>query len=491
MSTFRDEPRCLGPLRLRPLLLLCVAGVGLRLALLLSAPDLELQSDEANYVYLSIVWNHFGFYFDQHRYLWPPGYSWFLARCLDLWGYSGIFAAKLVQVLASASVGLTTMLFAARLFGGRAARVAGAVWVVYLPLAAFTHVLWNETLFLALFLPALYQLLRVLQDEARVRVDLRIVLAGLLFAGALYLKEAPLYLAPALAALLVPYAASKLEGARRGVLFLAVIGVCVLPWGLRNQEVYGHFVPLGTSMGENAYNGLNEEYRNFDLIPIDVLREERGLEPLESVWRRWFVHAEHRSGWKRSEPPQFYGTDDGETELFNVVDRSRMNTRLGLQYVREHPGWFVRSRMKKLADFVSPVSFYTRHQALGHYDGTLLGGDLLRRLTSVWAFACPLLVLLAGTAGLVACRRRPAESWLVGVVFAYFLGTSMLVAMSRFRLPLVPLWIVFAAGLAVRGAAPGPRRALAGVACAGLVFLWWVVFPETWLVFREMIWRVA
>lgn len=479
------------PPRLRPLLPLCALGVALRLALLFAGGELELQSDEANYVYLGIAWNHFGVYLDQHRYLWPPGYTWFLARCLDVFGFAGILVAKLLQILASASVGLTTMLFAWRLFGARSARVAGWMWVLYLPLAAFTHRLWNETLFLACFLPALYQLLVVLQEGRAARSDLRLVTAGTLFAGALFLKEAPLYLLGALALLLVPNAGSWLEGTRRAALLLAVVAVWIVPWGLHNREVYGHFVPLGTSLGENAYNGLNEQYRNFDLIPLEVERQRRELSPLRLEMWPWFIAAEEGSGWVRAEPPQ----------LVNTVQRSQANTAAGLRYLREHPGWFLRTRIKKLADLATPSSFYTRHLALGHYDSSVLGSPLGRKLSALWALLCPLAVLALGVAGgLLVLDDVPAR-WLFGTTIGYFLVTSMLVAMSRFRLPIVPLLIALAAGLLVhgvhgaraeRGGGPGRGRCAAAVgALAALVFLWWVDLPETWTVLREMVWRTA
>ena len=130
----------------------------------------------------------------------------------------------------------------------RAARVAGLLWVAYLPLAAFTHLLWNESLFLAFFLPSIYQCLAVLQAEEGERVDGRLVMAGLGFAAALYLKEAPTYLVPAIALLLVPFAGGALEGLRRAALLIGVTFVAVLPWCLRNLEVYGHFA-LADSMG--------------------------------------------------------------------------------------------------------------------------------------------------------------------------------------------------------------------------------------------------
>ena len=272
--------------------LIAAAGVFVRLCLLWIVGDLDLQSDEANYVYLGIAWNHFGFYFDQHRYLWPPGYSWLMAGSLNLFGENGMLAVKYLQVLASASIGMTTMLFAVRLFGLRAARIAGWIWVAYLPLAAFTHLLWNETLFSALFLPGLYQIMRLMQGGDDHRATRRIILAGLCLAGSLYLKESPQFLVLVLAALMVPFAGGLTEGLRRASLLLLVVTACVLPWGMRNLNVYGKFIPLGTSLGENAFQGLNEDYRNYDLVPIDNERERRGQPATRTVARHAFTYVE-------------------------------------------------------------------------------------------------------------------------------------------------------------------------------------------------------
>jgi hypothetical protein len=478
------------PLSLKPLVAITALGVGLRLLLLLLVGELELQSDESNYVYLAIAWDHFGVYFDHHRYLWPPAYPWILSHLIDAFGAGALIAIKLLQVIASASIGLTTMLLAYRLGSMRAARLAGLAWVVYLPLAAFTHLLWNESLFLALWLPGLYQCLRVMQagrpgQEEDLRVDQRLVVAGLCFAGALYLKEAPTYLIPAIALLLVPFAGGLGEGLRRASLVVGVTFVAVLPWCLRNLEVYGHFA-LAHSMGENAYNGLNEDYRNFDLIPVDVQRGRRSLPQIaDTVVRRSFVDAPTDSGWSREERSGW--SDD---ELVNTFDRSKASTSAGLAYMQEHPGWFVRSRIKKLADLVTPLSFFTRHQALGHYDETLLGGPLMRKLTSLWAVACPILVLLLGTAGLFALEDRRGQL-LIGLVLSYTLATTMLVAMSRFRLPIVPLLIAMAAVLLTRRApVRRPLTSAATLATWGaLVLLWWVNWPEVWTIFSEMVWR--
>ena len=541
------------PIPWKVLGVICSAGVLLRLCLLWTVGDLNLQSDEANYVYLGIAWNHFGFYFDQHRYLWPPGYSWLMARSLGLFGENGMLAVKYLQVFASASIGLTTMLFALRLFGVRAARIAGWIWAAYLPLAAFTHLLWNETLFSALFLPGLYQVMRLMQRGPASGATGRVVAAGLCLAGSLYLKESPQFLVLVLAALMVPFAGGLAEGLRRASLLLLVVAACVLPWGMRNLNVYGKFMPLGTSLGENAFQGLNEDYRNYDLVPINNERERRGQPATRTVARHGFIYVEPvaykdlqvrldelrqetdrtveasrnriaaggeadpraqvlkarllrnvglqerwleavpplepdaliefagNSGWLRAEPP----------DVINTAQRSEINTANGIQFARDHPGWYLRSRLRKLADLFAPVSFFTRHQALGHYDETLLGNNLFRKLTSLWAIACPLVVLLLGISGyIMVLRDRPA--WLlIGCTLGYFMCTTLLVAMSRFRIPTIPLLIVLTAGFVVhRKSVQGRgRKIIAAAAVLLVVFLWWITWPEHSMVFGDMIWR--
>jgi len=458
----------------RTLVLWTALGVALRAGLLLLSGDLDLQSDEGNYVYLALLWNHFGVFFDAYRYLWPPGYVAFLAECLGAFGAAGLMAARWIQVLASAAIGASVMLLARRAFDERAARLAGMLWCVYLPLAAFTHTFWNETLFLATFLPALLQLLIVLQDGARAR-DRNVVLAALFLALALYLKELPLYYAAVLAALLFASGrrVSNVEGIRRATLFALTLAAAHLPWGLRNLEVYGRFVPVGSSLGENVYVGLNGEYRNYDLRPF-ASRRVGLVEALPA--RAWFADGPLADRWERAE------------EVLNAPDRFAENTRRGLAFAAEHPGWIARSRVKKLADFATPISFFVRHVALGHYAGTPLARPGLRHVLVLWAGLCPLLVLLGAGVGFFAALEDRAARWLFGSLFLYVLAATLLVAISRFRVPVIPLAIVLSAGLATRAldSAQVRRRALLPLVAFGalLGFLWWVDAPETWLVFR-------
>ncbi len=469
---------------LRPLIAVCALGLLVRLGLLLLTGRLELQSDEANYVYLALSWDLFGFYSDSYRYLWPPGYPFVLELFLSWLEMGALFAVKLVQVLASASIGMSIMLLTRRLFDGRTALVAGLIWCAYLPLASFTHFLWAETLFFACLAPALYLVYSVLdRGAAQEPVSLRLIAAGLLMAAALYFKEVPLYLAPVLALLVglacllrpaadVP-APGAVEGLRRAALFGLSMAVLIVPWTFRNYNVYGRVVPLGKSLGENAYIGLNEEYKNFDLTPFS--RHRQDVEAPIGESRVGLIQAPLGSGWRRAE------------EIRNTPDRLDENVSRGLAYAREHPAWLLRSRIKKLADLVVPLSFFLRHQGLEHYTESALGHGLLRRFSVIWAVACPVLLLLLALPGFAALRSTRARLYLT-VVVGYFLATSLLVAMSRFRLPLVLLLIPLAAGALCQARDVRwrtPRVALPvllGWALLGV--LWWIDWPETAAVVR-------
>lgn len=475
---------------MRTALVLCLSGVALRLVFLFLARDIDLFRDESHYVYLAITWNRLGFLLDSHRYLWPPGYPFFLAKCFEWFDLNGLFVAKFVQVMASAAVGLGTMALARRLFGQRASVAAGVLWAAYLPLIGFTHTLWNETLFLAFAVPAFVWIASVLDASepsntsskmSEESATLRLIGAGVLCAAALYLKDALLYLVPALVLLLVVFRreATLAAGLRQGLLFPLAMAVLVLPWTLRNAEVYGRVIPVGSTLAENMYRGLNVTYRNFDLAPFQ--RRFFNDKAPSDFSRQWFIAREGAVDWERVEG------------IHNMADRLSASVSRGTRFALDDPAWMIRSRIKKLADLVAPYSFFVRHLGIGGYDGTLLAETGLRRTLLVWAILCPVVVLWFAVPGMVGLLRKPKPStWLVVVVMSYFTATSLLVSMSRFRVPILPFAIALAAGF-LAGRREDRRRdsrfwALTAFGWMFLLFLWWVNAPET-LSILGFVWR--
>jgi 4-amino-4-deoxy-L-arabinose transferase-like glycosyltransferase len=458
----------------RPILLLTVLGVALRLALLFSAGGMELERDEAHYLSSALRWNHFGFYSDQFRFLWPPGYPFVLSVLLDSFGAKALFIARLLGVLASASIGLSTMLFARHLFSDRAAWIAGLIWCMHLPLAEYSTALLTETLFLAVFLPALYLLYRAGADlangEPSGSVSRRILLAGVLFGGSLFLRDVALFFVPilALALAIAPTGRTLLARCAPASLFLLATATTILPWTLRNYEVYGRVVPIGSTLGENAYRGLNARYANSDLMDMESIRAERGLPPLASVQRSWTVEltTDQEDAWARRIRP------------YNTIDRLEANVDAGMRFALDHPAWFLRSRVQTFADFFSPVSYFVRHASVGRYGGPL-GRRTILQILVPFATATTVCVILLGILGLFTGLVGRAQLWFIGGTVGYFTATALLISHSRFRLPIEPLLIVMASGLLTGSwrTASGPRRASALLASAVILFFWWLNGP--------------
>ncbi len=448
------------------------AGLALRLALLVLAGETELQKDESGYLYLALAWERFGFLLDAERYLWPPAWPFVLKTLLGLFGAGAPAAARALECVVSLATGAGIAALAGQLGGARAARLGAWGWALHLPLAAFTHYLWSEPLFLALLVPALALVARASARPGRGAATGTLLAAGLLFGLALLTKEVALHLGALLAVGLALSARGDgaLEALRRSSLFVLAAAAVVAPWTARNHELYGRVVPVGISLGENVYHGLNARYVNFDLAPL--ARSPRVTEPLEASSRAAFARTDPAGLWPRAE------------DLPNTADRSAEHTRRGLAWVREHPGDFLRTRIKKLADLVMPTSFFVRHQALEAYGGPL-GEAPLRPLLVVVAVASAALLALLSVPGLVQLALRLRETpgaWVPLVAALYFSATSLLVSMSRFRAALEPWWLVAAAVLlATPRAQRLPAAAARIVTALGLLalgFLWWVDLPE-------------
>ena len=480
----------------RWIVLLTILGVLLRGLLAWDAMPLDIQSDEANYIYFALALERFGIFFDQHRYFWPPGYPWLISQFISPEsGVAGLDVLRCFQVGLSSVIGATTMLFAWRLFSTRAAIAAGLLWAVYLPLAAFTHYLWTETVFLSVFLPALWHLLVGMDRASRNdKASGRLLLSGALFGLALYIKELPLYLVPA-AGLIVfirgmTESAGALESLRRALIVPLTALVILTPWTLRNQEVYGRTVLSGATLGENVYVGLNARYLNFDTTPLRRLRASLKLPQVDTYTRKSFVVPP--ASWVPADTNKD-GTVDARDaaweraeDIPHAIDRHGVQIGRGLSYALENPVWTLRTRLKKWADLVSPMSFFTRHHALGKYPpGSALAGPA-RKPSILMAASESALVMLLGLAGFIFTLQRGPGRQLLCLLFAYVAVTSSLTAMSRFRVPIEPFLIVLSGGFIAHGwagrgnARKGALRIGAFAACSLVLFgLWWISAPET------------
>jgi 4-amino-4-deoxy-L-arabinose transferase-like glycosyltransferase len=157
-----------------------------------------------------------------------------------------------------------------------------------------------------------------------------ILLAGVLL-GLLTLTR-PLSIIVGGAAFLWYIRGGRLMLAMGKLLPVAAIAVLLLiPWNLRNLNVMGTFVNIGTHAGMNFWFG-NSQYT----IP--------------------FFKAGYHTQWAIPEPPP---------TALNSVDMDRYMMQLGLEYLREHPEQFLELTWVKLVAYWSPTIFPTRNPVTG------------------------------------------------------------------------------------------------------------------------------
>lgn len=480
-------------------------GVGVRLLFLLAAGHIEPYADESGYIYLAVCWNHFGFFSDGGNYLWPPGYPFFLATMFDWFGVNGVYAAKLVQILASGVIGYSLMLIARRVLDHRAGVVAGLIWCFYVPLIGFTHYLWPETIFLVCFMPALYLLVSWSSDAESENSSAapRLLGAGLLLGVSLLIKESMLYLSLIMAALIAwrLRRVSWLQMVRQSTMFALGVIVIILPWTLRNHGAYGHAV-VAASLGENCYRGIFRRYQNFDypargLIGMDETGRVRISPERLEVYRnapladpsgkpfyariygrdhwiyRWFIDRPPETVWEREKSP-------------NVIEQSERNARKALEFIQTHPGYFAAVRVKRLSNWISPTSFFVRHNGLGRYEG-LLAQTALRRPLLVAALALPMLVLIGAIPGLIWAMRGSAGGAVLRCTVLYACIPAMLVGMTRHRIAIEPVLIVAAAGFFSRMGRPRNVNVLP----MALIVLGWGLLAFLWVLAAREVTAVA
>ncbi len=437
-----------------------LAALLVRLPFLYAAHGAVFIGDEPQYLRLGRAWVEHGVYTGQ----WPPGFPALVAACFGVFGDHGVLAVRVVQTLLAVLVGAALMQLARTLAGARAARAAGWLYALYLPLVPYAHMAKSEALFGLLFLLALTALARAAREQSAAPWY-RLPLAGALLGLATLTREVGLVLTLALAPWIVCATRdTRRAGVRAAGVVLATAAAVIAPWTARNLVVYGKVVPLAVTSGTNVYLGLNGLYTNFDLVrlsdPNPVGVPGSGL----------------RARLLADPPPAWPRRVGG-----NTATRDGQHVRDGLRFALAHPGYIARTRLLRAADLLTPLSYMVKHVRLESYHAPLDARPVRRGIG--WAAVGEALLLgLFGTLGLVFARCAPYGRGLLAAATAALLAPGLLVAMSRFRAPAELLLLLAAGAWLARERLPVSRRrcALAGLLLAGLGCAWYVSLPPTW-----------
>lgn len=324
-------------------------------------------------------------------------------------------ALRLLNALLGAVAVLLTALLARRLFGARAGWWAGALAVVYLPLALLSTVLLSETLFVCLELGALLVALPAGSVP-------RAVAAGALVGLAWLTRMNGVLLLAPVVLLVAASGTTRARVVRAGAAVLACAAV-VSPWTIRNAEQLHAFVPVSTETGGTLLGTYNS-------LALHDRRDPGAWHPLRGTW--W--------GYRHLVPP---GTPP-------AVANTRL-TSVALDFASDHPryiatvvSWNVR-RMLGLAG-----------QSRWRFEAAT--ADIGPRAADAAMLCFWVVALLAATAlASGAARGVPRALWLAP---ALLIVSVLLVNAEtpRFRAPLEPFLLVLAGVALSRIGRRGHRR---------------------------------
>jgi 4-amino-4-deoxy-L-arabinose transferase-like glycosyltransferase len=365
---------------------------------------------------------------------WPPGYPAFLSLFMNL-DRPGLEAGTLlsellvVQCLLGGLLVLLTAFLGRALFGPRTGWIAALLCALYPTLIAFSHYLFSETLFAVLLVASLWG---VVAWPRRPSVGLAAAVGGL-FGIAALTREIALPVSGACALWWVLIAAPPVR--RRAVAQAAVMLACaalvIAPWLVRNYAIFGRVVAVSSAGWLNVRSG-------------NTLAGDSWLTPdgnaLEGFRNTYFAIED-----------EMERADYARSQALALI-------------AQEQPTWIFKKLARTIAGFFTPDSYLLKKISRGAYGPPDLAWVRAAVLSSSLAFmlifVCALPGVLSGAAG----RHR----LLVGLLLAAVLGVHLLANVSpRYRLPFMPLMMVFAAFTLSQGRASwralgNPARVAAG-----------------------------
>ena len=417
----------------RNLGIVLAVALALRVALWWILPREALVSDEPEYLgaaYWLANGRGFSFY-AAWPWLRPPVYLLFLAPFLRLWGLN-LLPIRLAQIVVSLSVPALVYLLGRESFGARVARTAGLLAALWLPFAVLPHLALAENLFLPLLLAGFYALLRFRRTEswiwaaaAGLFLGLATLTRGLTVAflpvAAVWMVFTPRFGAAAhearhfrdppqdpgrvdeatsnkqpnrIAKMPRPYAAA--------LLFTLAALLVILPWTGYNYLRHGRLILVDTTGGYNF--------------------------------------------WLGTQGGQFHHIRDVHQALLDQPDpaaRQSYAYEQGLKALASDPLGYLGSRFTELGQLLR-INYGADERLL---DGFTLGQVKISHLLAVLFLEDTLYLFLVPLALFGLLLHRRAAGWGLTLLWlGYNLAVAVaFFAINRFRLPVMPLLMVYAA----------------------------------------------
>jgi tetratricopeptide (TPR) repeat protein len=341
-----------------------------------------------------------------------PLYPYFLGTLYAVLG-PHLLPVRIVQILVGSLACVFLLLAGRRFFDARTGLIAGLLLALYAP-AVFFDVLIQKTVLDAALMVLLVALLARTLDRPRGPLFFA---AGLVLAALSLTRENGLILLPWIVAWILIH--FRHEGRLRRIWTLAfVVGAfaLLLPVAVRNKAVGGEFALTTAQLGPNLYMG-NNPYTDGRCLPLREGRADARYERQDAV-----ELAEEEEGRKLS-PAGVSAFWAGRV----------------LGYIGSHPGDWARLMGRKALLFWNAGEVVDTEGLEAYREQS----RLLRALSPVFHFGsiAPLAVL-----GFVLTLRARRRLWILyGIVFAMSASVILFFILARYRHPMAPVLMLFAA----------------------------------------------
>jgi tetratricopeptide (TPR) repeat protein len=349
----------------------------------------------------------------RHVFYQAPFYPYFLAIIYKIFGHN-YYLARLLQIIIGSLSCLLLYLIAKKLFNQKIAIAAALIAAVYGPFIFFDAELLRPCLIIFLNLLLMLMLLGISEGPTY----RRLFLAGVIMGLSILTKEN--------IALFIPfvwlwlYLVFRKLKPNKEILFYCTafslaIFMVILPCTLRNYMVEKDFVPISSEGGINFYIGNTGD--------VDKLV---ALQP-GTQWNKLLILPNEKSG-KELKPSQW----------------SDWYFREAFKFIAQHPFEWLRIISKKFLLFWNSfeftpnndIEFYRSHSSILH----VLTGKFL----GIW-YPFGIVVPLALCGLIISLARWRTFMLLYFYVFSYMVSVILFHVRARYRLPVIPVLIIFAA----------------------------------------------
>lgn len=392
-------------------------------------------------------------------WIWAPGYPFLLALHEGLTGYGA--GIKTTQCIVS--VGIMALMFhVARRF----ANTTVAKWAVWLYALSPTQIffaqsLWSECLYGGLLLLGVWTFHRTQEANGTKAYQLA-AYTGMLVGVCVLFRGVATYMLPIFCAALLWRRVTDGAAWKQAVILVLGAILAVAPYSVYATKKFGSFMISDRTLGQMMWLGNND----YEPIAFDW-----GNGPLSNIAFERHTSIGREPCGRRSQP----------------VQRDKCQTQAGVDWIKAHPTEFVSRIPLRIAQMMNPHSFLTRHLRWGNMQGLPRWMDEAIIVLNVgWN----LMVLWFGAVGLVLYGRRGHGVLISGIWLYHVAAISLLAGLTRYRVPLEPLLMIYAAWFFAEwgqnwSKASKGRRVSAVVIGGAVVFFTMWFFPAGWVGWRH------